>query len=101
MSKPNADVRFAVMEAIRSAEGKSMVLNAYQLAEKILESLPRSTVRLEDMIDMMVEMRGTFPAIEFTPPAAIIEVEIVLDSATSDTAEDIRLDQAGAMVGHA
>jgi hypothetical protein len=89
MLNPGADVRLAILAAIRRAEQSCMVLNAYKVAEHILESLPQADISLEDVVDIMVEMRGTVQAIEFSPPAAVIEVLIEAEPRPAEAGEAI------------
>jgi hypothetical protein len=84
MSAANDEARAAVKEAIKLAEHPGKILNAYETAESILKMLPHLELRLEEIVDMMIEMPGSVSAFEFLPPALVIEIIVPCEPQTED-----------------
>jgi hypothetical protein len=76
----NSDAHAAVRQAIKLAEVPGRIVNAYETAGKILKTLPKLDLELEDVVDMMIEMPGSVSAFEFSPPAAVVEIILPGDS---------------------
>jgi hypothetical protein len=80
MTTTNLDARAAVRQAIKLAEVPGKILNAYDTAGDILRMLPHLDLRLEEIVDMMLEMPGSVSAFEFSPPAVVIEIIVPSES---------------------
>jgi hypothetical protein len=68
------EVRLAINKAIQDAHNNGTVLDAYGVAERILQQFPTADYLLTDIVDWIIEHRPSIEAIELSPPALILEI---------------------------
>jgi hypothetical protein len=64
----------AIRDVLERTEREHGILDAYAAATRIQKALPEENVALEDIISALLRGRGAIQAIEFVPPAGILEV---------------------------
>lgn len=80
-------VRAAMRKVLDDIEFNGGFLDVYESAAQIQMALPDENVALEDIVAAMLAGRGGIQAIEFDPPALIIDIIVPLPD-FGDAAED-------------